>query len=150
MAKQDHIELLNEVRKTTQDIKDFQTFWQNVRAGSPDMAKMDEYMDNAVTIIGFDPESESIGNILIPCLEEFFTISDLLPETAYDVYISTVCNGSESPFSCQFTAVTACHNISYLEQFDDYDLCNSSCSEACMLSGAWLNLTEDDTDWIVF
>ena len=64
---------------------------------------------------GFEQGTET--TVFRNCLEESYTIIGLDPESTYDIYLSTVCNGSESPYSCQFSITTACHDVTYLENF---------------------------------
>jgi len=96
---------------------------------------------------GFIQGEESME--FIDCLEESFTIADLTPNTCYDIYLSTICNGTESPFSCKFSFCTSCYNLSYFENFDSYALCEPSCLDECELTGDWINLGINETDWNV-
>lgn len=102
--------------------------------------------------INFGPAGFTQGEgstATVNCLNEAFTITDLTPNMCYDIYLSTVCNGTESPFSCQFSFCTACHNITYLENFDSESVCSPSCLDSCEIMGVWQNLNIDQTDWIV-
>ena len=86
----------------------------------------------------------------VNCLQEGFTITGLNPETCYDIYLSTVCSNSDSPFSCQFSFETSCENISYQTDFDEETFCSNACNDICPLSNEWTNLIDDDIDWLSY
>ena len=87
--------------------------------------------------------------IFTSCQGGSFLVSDLLPETAYDIYIRSDCNSSKSAFSCPASFITACSEVTLAEGFDSRELCIESCNSDCTLSGAWFNSRDDGQDWLV-
>ncbi len=88
--------------------------------------------------------------IFTSCQSGSFNVAGLEGETAYDIYIQSDCNTSQSAFSCPATFVTACNEVTLATDFDDQDICISSCDASCDIAYTWNNSTEDNQDWIVY
>ncbi len=96
-----------------------------------------------------DPTPFSSSDFVI-CDEGSFVINNLEPNQEYELIVEADCgNTNFSPTSCIMTFTTACRNSILVENFDDTDICESSCIRSCPLSGIWYNSNVDDADWIV-
>ncbi len=97
--------------------------------------------------LGFDPNAASV--FTIGCQSGEFTISNLQANTTYEVFVKSKCNLSDSPFSCSIVFTTECMASTDRLNFDDKDLCQTSCLEDCTILGNWNNSLSDDQDWLV-
>ncbi len=96
-----------------------------------------------------DPTPLSSSDFVI-CQEGSFTINNLEPNQEYELTVEADCGNSIfSPESCVIKFLTACKNSILVENFDNLDLCESSCIRSCPLSGIWHNSDGDDADWII-
>ncbi len=96
-----------------------------------------------------DPTPLSSSDFVI-CEEGSFTINNLEPNQEYELTVEADCgNTIFSPESCVISFLTACKNSILVENFDNSDLCESSCVRSCPLSGIWYNGEGDDADWII-
>ncbi|NNF35237.1 MAG: T9SS type A sorting domain-containing protein, partial [Saprospiraceae bacterium] len=87
--------------------------------------------------------------IFTSCQGGRFNVTGLLPETAYDIYIRSDCNSSQSAFSCPASFVTACNSVTLSSGFDGLETCIESCNADCELDGPWINSKNDDQDWLI-
>lgn len=87
--------------------------------------------------------------IFTSCQGGKFNVTGLLPETAYDIYIRSDCNSSQSAFSCPASFITACNSVTLSSGFDESESCIESCNADCELSGPWINSKNDDQDWLI-
>ncbi|MBK8620634.1 MAG: T9SS type A sorting domain-containing protein [Saprospiraceae bacterium] len=84
------------------------------------------------------------------CLDEFFIIPDLIPETEYEIIIQSVCAQGLSQESCIENFKTNCKTPTNTTNFNQETLCTESCRFQCSLDGIWQNTDEDGQDWIVW
>lgn len=95
----------------------------------------------------------SLSTFSLPCSQESFVITGLMPDTEYDIYVLSNClSGNMSPLSCPFSFTTACTASTLTESFDSKSLCTAGCAFDCPLdANIWTNDREtDDQDWIVW
>lgn len=81
-----------------------------------------------------------------------FTLTGLLGETEYDVYVRKNCGGAFSLNSCPARFVTGCQPppASLRTHFDNQASCGSFCSTVCDFTGElWYNNQNDGFDWLV-
>lgn len=105
---------------------------------------------------GFIPGTDSMANEGL--LQVFdctpITLSGLLPDTGYELYVRRYCalTGHFSPNSCPVNFVTGCQPpaVSVWENFDSQGSCVGNCLVDCDVSGIWKNARNDDMDWIVW
>lgn len=97
-----------------------------------------------------DGGEDDIIRYSVDCTQEQFTITDLSPDTQYEFSFLSDCFSSSSPSSCPMEITTLCAPSSITSDFDNEELCSTSCTEACQLSGIWQNSTNDDLDWSVW
>ncbi len=83
-----------------------------------------------------------------------FFLERLQPDTEYEIYLRNYCQqtGQFSTNSCPLRVRTGCLPLppSLVTDFDDQELCGTSCGNVCEVSGSWRNDQElDDFDWLV-
>ncbi|MBR9922700.1 MAG: T9SS type A sorting domain-containing protein [Bacteroidetes bacterium] len=81
-----------------------------------------------------------------------FTITDLNPDTPYEIYIREDCGGNYSPNSCVLFGMTDCSPpaFTFSEDVEGVDICGGVCSTTCGLNGSsWTNSQADAVDWLV-
>ncbi|MCB9296795.1 MAG: hypothetical protein H6559_27310 [Lewinellaceae bacterium] len=80
-----------------------------------------------------------------------FTLSGLMPETDYEVYIRKSCGGSFSGNSCPVFFETGCLPAAQSQRthFDDLPACGLFCDTECDIAGTWRNSRDDGFDWLV-
>ncbi len=82
-----------------------------------------------------------------------YPLSNLAPDTQYDIYIRRFCSGgSFSGNGCPLSVRTGCQPppTTIVENFDQQTPCFPSCAAVCNISGFWRNVGGDDFDWLVY
>lgn len=82
-----------------------------------------------------------------------FLLTDLAPESNYEVYLRKKCAPSAfSLNSCPLPVQTGClpPGPSVTEGFDNEITCSTRCDRSCELDGLWSNTDEDQLDWIAY
>ncbi len=88
--------------------------------------------------------------VYVDCADQFFRITDLLPDTEYEFYFNTVCLNKTFEAGCEERVLTTCANPSLDMTFDAIANCEESCDTDCDLqSSFWKNIGSDDLEWIV-
>lgn len=86
----------------------------------------------------------------VDCSDQFFRITDLMPDTQYEFYFNTVCLNKTFEAGCEERVLTTCANPSLDMTFDAIANCEESCNTDCDLqSSFWNNIGSDDLEWIV-
>ncbi|RMF02108.1 MAG: hypothetical protein D6772_03930, partial [Bacteroidetes bacterium] len=105
-----------------------------------------------VGIPGFVPGTDAQAGqgqvFAVDCPE--FTLTNLAPDTDYELYFRRSCNGSTfAANSCPITFRTACQppSTTAVESFNEAP-CPASCTADCDLLGEWRNTTADDMNWL--
>ena len=105
---------------------------------------------------GFTPGTGSgagLGGTVFMAACPPFTLTGLLPETTYDLYIREACpNGGYTQNSCAVSLTTLCSPlpVTQSEDFNSETVCIGICSTPCDLTGLWANSRADDLDWLAF
>lgn len=106
------------------------------------------------TANGFTPGTDSIareGTVrIVGCPP--FTLTGLLPDTEYDIYIREYCgNGSFSSNSCPIQFQTGClpPPRTLVETFNSQTKSSGICGEEVIIHGVWHNSVLDNFDWLV-
>lgn len=89
----------------------------------------------------------------VPCQPGRYTYENLLPNTEYEISISSNCSfTSVSQESCIIKASTTCEPISVAESFDTYPRCDEGCNTPCTWNNSlWYNAKDDnEQDWIIW
>ncbi len=82
-----------------------------------------------------------------------YQLSNLAPDTPYDIYIRRFCpGGSFSGNNCPVAVRTGCQPppATIVETFDQQTPCFPNCAAVCNISGFWRNTGGDDFDWLVY
>ncbi|HMQ48437.1 MAG TPA: MopE-related protein [Saprospiraceae bacterium] len=80
------------------------------------------------------------------------TLTGLMSETTYDVYIRKACPGNNlSENSCPISLTTGCQPapLSLNTHFDDLATCPSFCDADCGFDGIWRNGDDNQFNWLV-
>ncbi len=86
----------------------------------------------------------------IECGLEEFTITDLLPDTEYEIFITAQCaDDEESLPSCISYFKTLCRNSLQSHDFDQRDLCNNVCDTICAINEFWSNVDTLQIGWSI-
>jgi len=96
---------------------------------------------------GFEPGSGSV--FIIDSGQNEYIVSGLESNSEYEIYIKSICEGTESSISCPFPVITECNSISLKEDFNESELCELECSVSCLVSGAWFNNSFPYNQWLV-
>lgn len=98
---------------------------------------------------GFTPGTGTSVNISCPP----YTLSNLAPNTDYEIYLRESCSGGGlSAYSCPLAFTTLCSPppVTLMDDFDNLSTCTADCTDSCVITGNWFNISGDDTDWIVY
>lgn len=101
---------------------------------------------------GFGLNKGHPENILyqLPCGENTYTLSDLLPDQQYKLFNRTQCPDDRVSFnSCGQSFKTLCKNAPLQSGFESLDICSDNCIEACTLDDIWSNQSQSGLKWIV-
>ncbi len=81
-----------------------------------------------------------------------YVLTNLSPETEYEVYIRNECSSGgfvRNPCSVIFKTDCTTPVMTLSENFDTQVSCSTSCSADCDIDGVWSNSINDDFDWLV-
>ncbi len=100
---------------------------------------------------GFTLGTGTVINAICPP----FTLTNLLPDTDYELYFYENCGVNDSPYSCNsliFKTQCSPPPISFQEDFDGLSTCSGIfCKVKCDITGsAWHNARHDEIDWTVY
>lgn len=106
------------------------------------------------TIIEYDPAGfiPGTGQTFFVGTCPPITLTGLMSETTYDVYIRKACPGNNlSENSCPISFTTGCQPapLSLRTHFDDLSNCASFCNSDCDFDGMWRNGDENEFNWLV-
>lgn len=95
------------------------------------------------------PDSE-ISSDFVFCNSGEFTITELIPDTDYELYIVAICDqDSNSPRSCLYTFTTNCENANQISNFDILAECNTRCDDNCLINDIWTNSQGNVSNWLI-
>lgn len=105
---------------------------------------------------GFTPgleETPGLNGTIVNVTCPPFLLSNLAPESQYDVYIRKQCDANAfSLNSCPLFLQTGClpPGPPVTESFDQETTCSTRCESSCELTGLWSNTYEDQLDWVAY
>ncbi|MBK7407829.1 MAG: hypothetical protein IPJ40_06945 [Saprospirales bacterium] len=103
---------------------------------------------------GFTPGTDGnagTGGTVVMAACPPYTLTGLLPEMSYDIYIREACSaGGYTANSCFVSLTTLCAPlpVTQWEDFNNETVCIGICSTPCDLTGFWANSRADDLDWL--
>jgi subtilisin-like proprotein convertase family protein len=160
---------LKTLDRATQDIgiiRFFKINFSSERCITPDLFIISEIGNNSIDVewnafplcnavqisVGYPGlPADSLLKFFVNCQNKKFTITGLLPNTEYQVFINAICGTGLSAGSCPAIFKTSCESATVTESFDALNRCVEGCAFSCEIDGVWKNVDYDGIqDWIIW
>ena len=152
-----YLELCDDASGQVGKLKTFEIVFEEVLCEAPSAVSLMDLEDTSIDIgipaascdslelLIFNEMEDSIF-LVVPCLSDTISLTNLTPSTSYTLIYAASCAGSNLSFSCPSYFETYCAEESLEEDFESLELCNSSCVP-CDAGAIFTNTT--DNQWMI-